>query len=188
MPIDVVPVEGTLEDPVLKLQLCLLRLGHVLEEVGRDLDLAAVLDEPLDGFDVVRDDERVADILRDPVVLRPLQIEEDLLVVLLEFLCEFSLQCQGHFPAATAAFESPRLIDFFHEEVSILGPSLLACSKAKAAPKGPAAATPLILVLLFDDWGLPFLLALVLLVTLTFVWTGSFFWRRFWVFPAALAT
>ena len=53
MPVDIVPVEGALENPVLELQLRLLGFWYVEFKAFCNLDLATVLDEVLNCFEVL---------------------------------------------------------------------------------------------------------------------------------------
>ena len=91
VPVDVIPVEGALEHPVLELQLCLLGLWHVEFETFCDFNLATVIDEVLDSLHVLRKNEGVANVLGNPVVFSSLQVVKDLLVVLLQPLCKVFL-------------------------------------------------------------------------------------------------
>jgi len=151
-------MECSLEHPVLELQLRLLSLRDLLFKIFRNFDLAAILNEPLNCFHILRKNEGVANVFGNPVLLSALQIIEDLLVVLFESLREQLLQGECHFTAATTAFDSFGLTDLSIEQLAIAWSTLLARSHTQAAPEGPAAT--FFLLLLLHNWRLIRLLAL----------------------------
>ena len=69
----------------------------------------------LDSFQVLRQYEGVPDVFRNPIVLRPLEIMEYLILMLCQARREILLELLRHFSTAAAAREALCLIDLLHE-------------------------------------------------------------------------
>ena len=140
VPVDVVPVEGLLEDPVSELELSALRLRHICMMLGIYSNLTAHLDKLLDHLLVFGKDEGIANVLWHPVLLGARQIRIDLLILRLQFLREVSLRLRCHLAAAAEFSQATGLLYFSDEELTVLRGPLLARLQAQAAPARPAAS------------------------------------------------
>ena len=145
VPIDIIPVEGLLEDPIVELKLCSLRFGHEFIISWIYSNLSTLLDELFYDFLVFWEDERVTNILGNPVLFCPCQILENLLIDSLQFLCELFLRLWCHLTTAATFGESIGLLNLLKEELPVLGVLLFVLASAQAAPKSPTTSSSVLL-------------------------------------------